>query len=141
MFIGAIQQVLHLERRVDKESNKKWHRRDGMQSKKGCLLHIFPLFFFVTQSLFLLGSSESSDNITKSNKKSTSKAYQCIWNNFIIFAQKYYSFITLSSGLFIDTCVPKNSIKIWISTSFDIAWYAEAAIYAKNLLFSHSVVC
>ena len=36
------------------------------------------------------------------------------------------------------TCVSKNSIVYHdvIFTSFDITWYAEAAIYAKTLLFS-----
>ena len=29
---------------------------------------------------------------------------------------------------------------MWFSTSFDITWYAEAAIHAKNLRFSYSIV-
>ena len=29
---------------------------------------------------------------------------------------------------------------MWFSSSVDIAGYAEAAIYGKNFLFSHSVV-
>ena len=54
------------------------------------------LFFSVTQALFLLGFSWSSDTITVSNKKNTKRAYQCIWNNYIIFTQKCYNFFTLS---------------------------------------------
>ena len=34
IFIGAIQQVRHLGRGVDEESNKKCHRKEGVQSKK-----------------------------------------------------------------------------------------------------------
>ena len=43
--------------------------------------------------------------------------------------------------LFIHTCASKNSIvsKDRYSTSFDIVWYALIAIYAKNILFSHSI--
>ena len=51
---------------------QKW-RKEGVKSKRWCLSHkFFYVFFSVTQSLFLLGFSWSSD-ITASNKKSTSK--------------------------------------------------------------------
>ena len=53
---------------VDKESNKKWHRKEGVQSRK-----FFYVLFSVTQSLFLLVFSISPGNITANNKKSTSK--------------------------------------------------------------------
>ena len=40
------------------------------------------------------------------------------------------------SGLYINTCVFKNSIASkYLTFYFDITRYAEAAIYAKNLLF------
>ena len=40
------------------------------------------------------------------------------------------------SGLYINTCVFKNSIvSKYLTFYFDITRYAEAAIYAKNLLF------
>ena len=59
---------------VDEESNKKWHRKEGVHSKKWCHSHkFFYVLFSVTQSLFLLGFSSSPGNITASNKKSTSK--------------------------------------------------------------------
>ena len=58
----------------DKESNKKWHIKEDVQSKKWCPSHIFfNVFFSVTQSLFLLGFSSSPDDSTASNKNSTSK--------------------------------------------------------------------
>ena len=59
---------------VDEESNKKWHRKEGVQSKKWCPSHnFFCVLFSVTQSLFLLGFSSSTDDITTRNKRSISK--------------------------------------------------------------------
>ena len=73
IFIEVIQQVRHLGRSVDKESNKKWYRKEGVQSKKWCSSQkFFCVLFSVTQSLFLFGFSWSSDNITASNIKKTS---------------------------------------------------------------------
>ena len=34
----------------------------------------------------------------------------------------------------------KQIFKIFIQQSIDITWYAEEAIYAKKLFFSHSIV-
>ena len=74
VFIGTIQQPRHLGRRVDEESNKKRHRKEAVQSRKGCPSHkCFYILFCVTQFLFLLGFSKSSDNVTANNKKSISK--------------------------------------------------------------------
>ena len=44
-------------------------------------------------------------------------------------------------GLFMQHVCPKIQlcIKMWFFTFFDVTWYTEAAIYAKNL-FSHSIV-
>ena len=95
----------------DKESNRKWHRKEGVRSKKWYPSRKFSLYFFsVTQSI-LLGFSWNSNNIKV-------------------------------SSLYIHMCL-KNQLclKMRFSTSFDITWYDEAAIYAKNLLFSsHSIV-
>ena len=42
---------------VDKESNKKWHRKEDLQPKNWCSSHkFFNVLFSVTQSLFLLSS-------------------------------------------------------------------------------------
>ena len=75
VFIGAIQQVRHLRRGgVNEESNKKLHRKEGVESKKWCPSHkFFHVLFSVTQSLFLLGFSWNPHNIRASDKKSTSK--------------------------------------------------------------------
>ena len=59
---------------VDKESNKKWHRKEGVQSKKWCPWHkFFHVLFSVSQSFFLLGFSSGTNNIIASNKKSAFK--------------------------------------------------------------------
>ena len=31
------------------------------------------------------------------------------------------------------------SLKMWLSFSLDITWYVQGALYAKNLLFTHSI--
>ena len=99
IFIGAIKQVYHLRRREDEKSNKEWHRKEGVQSKKWCPSHKFHnflyVFYSVTQSLFLLGSRKTSIILQEAKKEHVQgKAYQCIWKNYIIFAQKYYKFTT-----------------------------------------------
>ena len=56
-------------------------------------------------------------------------AYQYIWNNYKIFAQKYYNSTTLSMWVVHAKCVSKNSIAsqdVFFSY-FDITWYAEAS--------------
>ena len=95
---------------VDEESNTKWHRKEGVQSKKWCLPHkLFYVIFSVTQSLFLLGVSWGPGNITASNTN-------------IIFAQKYYNSTTLLMSIVYTTCVSKN----WIVSQdvfFYLLWY------------------
>ena len=69
------------------------------------------------------------------------KPCQCIWNKYI-FAQKYNS-STLSMWIvYKHVCLKiQLCLKIWFSTSFDITRYAEAVIYADNLLsFYNSLV-
>ena len=63
---------------VDEESNKKWFRKEGVQSKKVMSSQkLYYVLFTVTQSGFLLGFSWSSANITAPQrehlKESTSK--------------------------------------------------------------------
>ena len=59
---------------VNKESNKNWPRKKGVQSTEWCLSDkFFYVLLYVTQSLFHLGFSWGPDNITANNKKSTSK--------------------------------------------------------------------
>ena len=112
---------------VDKESNKKWHRKEDMQSKKWCPSHkFFYVLFSVTQSLFLLGFSSSPGNITASNKKSISKK---VPTSISEITMKYlYKNIIIpplwQCGLFIQNVCLKIQLrlKIWFFTSFDITW-------------------
>ena len=145
VFLGAIQQVRPLGRGgVNEESDKKWRRNEGVQSKKWCPSHkFFYVLFSVTQSLFLLGFSWSLDSITASNKKNTSKKEPTSVSEVTtIFAPKKFNSTNLSMWVVYATSVSKNSVMYQdvIFTSFDTTWYAEAAIYAKHLLFSLSIV-
>ena len=66
-----------------------------------------------------------------------------MWNNYIIFAQKYckFHYFVNVGCLFIHVRLKiQLRLKILFSTSFDITWYAETAMHAKNLLLSHSIV-
>ena len=122
------------------ESNKNWHRKEGVQSKKWCPSRKFFYALFSGTQSFLLGLSWSSDNITVTNKKSTSKKQPTNASEKITSYLHKNIIIPLlcQCGLFIHTCVSINSK---FSTSFDVkTWYGEAVIYTKSLLFSHSIV-
>ena len=107
---------------VNKESNKEWHRKGDAQSKKWCPSHkFFYVLFLVTQSLFLLGFSWSPDNIIVSKKRGH-RGYQCIWNNYIMFAQKYYNSTNLSMWVVCTTCVSKTSV-VYQDVIFYLIWY------------------
>ena len=61
------------EREEMKKSDKKWHKKEGVQSKKWYPSpKFFCVLFSVTQSFVFSQFSWSSDNITASNKKNTS---------------------------------------------------------------------
>ena len=130
-------------REYKKEATKK-HRKESVQSKKWYPSHKFSyVLFSVTQS-FLLGFSWSSESITASNKKCTSKKEPTSSSEITIqYLHKNVKIpLPYQCGLFINAEVSKNLIglKMWFSTSVDIKWYAEAAIYAKNLSPPHSIV-
>ena len=81
------------------------------------------ILFSVFQYLFLLGFSTSPGNITASIRKTTFKsAYQYIWNNYKIFAQKYYGSTTLSIWIVYTKCVSKNSFASE-DVIFYLLWY------------------
>ena len=113
--------------KVDEESNKKWHRKEGVQSKKWCPSHkFFYALFSVTLSLFLLGFSSSPGNITASNKKSASKKVPTIISEITIkYLHKNIIIPPLCQcGLFIQNVCLKIQLrlKMWFFTSFDITW-------------------
>ena len=129
-IIGIILQGRHLG-----DTSTKRHRYPSRR--------FFCVLFFVTQS-FLLGFSWGSDTITGNNKKCTPKKEP---NNVSELTIQYLHTnikipLLCQCGLFINAEVSKNSIglKMLFSTSVDITWYAEAAIYAKNIFHSHSIV-
>ena len=130
--------------REDKESNRKWHRKESVQLKNWCPSYkFFYVLFSVTQS-FLLGFSWSSDNIPVRAIRRTSKNEPtCISEITISYLHKNIVIPLLCQCrcLYIDVCLKiQLCLKMWFSTSFDTTWYGEAAIYTKNLLFSLSIV-
>ena len=140
--------------RVDKKSDKKWRKKEGVQPKKSDAYYTSSfMYVFVTQS-FLLYYSWSSANITENSSrkiratiKTHPRAYQCIWDNHIIRDWYLYKYIIIpllyQYGLLIHTCVSKMQLclKIRFSTSFYITRHAEAALHTKNLfLLFHSLI-
>ena len=128
VFIEPIQQVRHLGRGgVNEGSNKKWHRKEGVQSKKWCPSHkFFYVLFPVTQSLFLLGFSWSPDNITARNKKSTSKKEPTSVSEISYNVGKKYYNSTSNLSMWVvyqHECLKiQLCIMMWFFTSFDITW-------------------
>ena len=118
------------------------NRKKRVHPKKWCLSNNFFYALFSATPSFLLSSHEALIILQQATKKTHLRAHQCIWDNYVTFAQKYYNPITCQYWLFIHTCVPKNAIvsEDAISTTFDITWCAEAAIYSNNLV-SHFIVC
>ena len=144
IFIGTIQHVRHLGRGIDragKESSKNDIER-RVCSRKSDVPHNFYVLFSATQT-FLLGFPWSSKNITTSNKKSTSKNEPISVSEITIWYFHKNTIIPLlcQYGLFIHTCLSKNVIvfKDGSSTSFNITWCTETAMYTTNFFSSHSI--
>ena len=81
--------------RVDKKSDKTWYNKESEQPKKWFSSRKFFYEFFSVTQYFLLRFSWSSNIITARNKKTHPRADQNIWDNYIIFAQKYFSSTSL----------------------------------------------
>ena len=88
------------------------------------ITHILLFTFFITQSLFLIGFSWSSDNITASNKMSTSKIEPTSISGITIkyFQEHFIIPLLCQCGLFIHKCVPKKSI-VSKDVIFYLLWY------------------
>ena len=115
------------EEGVDEESNKKWHRKEGVQSRKWYPSEkFFYALFSVTQSLFLLGLSSSPGDITTSNKKSASKKVPTSISQIILkYLHKNIIIPPLCQcRLFVQNVCLKIQLrlKMWFFTSFDITW-------------------
>ena len=104
---------------VDEEINKKWHRKEGAQSKKWCPSHkFFYALFSVTQTLFLLGFASNPGSITATNKKNTSKEVPTSISEItIIYLHKNIIPPLCQCGMFIQI-VSKNS-----TASEDVIFY------------------
>ena len=61
-------------------------------------------------SMYFFCNSIFSSRFTASEKKTHPRAYQCIWDNYIILAQKCYNSTTCQCGLLIHKCVSKSAI-------------------------------
>ena len=135
IFIGAIQQVTHLGRGVDEESNKNAIERRVCSQKSDVPHTNSSMHFFLYRNLYSFLVSHKAPIISQ---RATKKAYQCIWNNYLIFTQKYYNSTTLSMWVAIHMCVSKNLIMSKDLVLY-LPWYdesAETAIYAKKIFFS-----
>ena len=121
IFIGAIQQVLHWEAgREDEERNKTLQRNRTYSQKSDVARTNSSMSFFQWHNLFFLVPYEALIILQRAVQE---RAYQYIWNKYIIFAQKHYNYTTLSQcGLFIHTCVFKNSI-VFKDAIFYPLWY------------------
>ena len=108
----------------DKESNRKRLGKDSVQSKEWCPSHkLFCVLFSVTQS-FLPGFSWSSDKITVSKKKSTSKKEATSISKInVSYLHKHFIIPLLCQcRVFIHTCVSKNSV-VSKDVIFYLLWY------------------
>ena len=72
-----------------------------------CLCIFFSNSIFIS-SWFLMKSCKYCSQQQK--KHIQERAYQCIWSNYIMFAQKYYNSTNLSMWVVYATCVSKNSV-------------------------------
>ena len=110
---------------VDEESNKKWHRKEGVWQKRQCPSHKFLyVLFSVTQFSFLPGFSSSPGNITASISQNTSKKVPTSISEITI---KYlYKNLRIpplcQSGLFIQNVSLKIQLllEMWF---FYLLWY------------------
>ena len=96
LLLSGAKSFLH-KIEVETKKNKKWHKKEDPQPKKWCSSHkCFYVLFSITPS-FLLGLSwhETLIILQPAARETHARAYQCIWDNYIKFSQKYYSFTTL----------------------------------------------
>ena len=91
--------LLGHSRVVDKEGNKMWHRKEGMQSKNSSRCTFFCNSTFIPSWFLIKKKSTSKKKLTSASEITMSIGHK----NIII--PLLWQF-----GLFINTCVSKNSI-------------------------------
>ena len=137
IFLAAIQQTHQVGRGMEKTKKATENDIERKEcSQKSNAPHIISSMFFFPQ--LNLGFSWSSDNITVSKKKSTSRKEPTSLSKITISYLHKNIIILLfcQCGLSIHTCVSKNSVVSKdLIFSFNITWCDEAAIYAKKSSF------
>ena len=124
---------------IDEESNRKPHKRRVCCQKSYVSHTNSSIYFFLYLNLYsFLVSHKAPIILQRATKRAHSrKAYQCIWINYIIFAQKYYNSNFVNVGC-LYTCVCLKfplCLMIWFSTSCDVTRNSHIC-----LLFFHSKV-
>ena len=104
---------------VDKKSDKKWRKKEDVQPRKWCTSQkFFHAFFFCKLLVF-----HETLILQWAARKTNPRAYQCIWDSYIKFAQKYYNFTTSSKWVvYRYMCVSKNAI-LSKDAIFYFLWY------------------
>ena len=108
---------------MKKAANEIIERRACGQKKDVPHTNSSMYLFFVTESLLLLGFSWSTDNITASSKKNTSKKEPPSISEITIYLHKNIAIpLFCQWGLFIHKFVSKNSI-LFKDMIFYLLWY------------------
>ena len=116
-----------------KKQNVTW--KEGRAVKKVIYLTQNLLCTFLSNSIFIPSWFLMALIILQRATKRAiqERAYRCIWNNYIIFAQKYYNSTFLS--MWVVYLKIRLRHKMWFFTSLDITGQAEAAIHEKKISF------
>ena len=124
---------------VDKESNKKLHRKEGVQSKSLCPWHKFFYIFSLKLSLSFLVSYETLVILQRATKRAHPRKSLPVHLKYLynICTKILYFHCFVNVGclymhrdLNIQLC-----LTMWFSTSFYITWYLQAA-YMQKVFFS-----
>ena len=122
---------------VHEKSDKKWHEKESVRPIKWCPTHAnSSMYFFLQLNLFFLDSYEALIILQRAARKTYPRDNHWIWDNYIIFAQNYYNFTTLSTWVVYKyVCLKMRfCLKTKFSISFDITWN-EKCLYASEILF------
>ena len=123
---------------IDDKSDKNYIGRRTWDQKKWCPSNNLMYFFLGLNLIFLVWSS-----VQRLTRKAHPRVYQCIWDNYVILAQKYHNSTTLSIWV-VYAYISKNAI-----VSKDVIFYLlrynvinwNSHIYKKYLFLSfHSLL-
>ena len=105
----------------------------------------FFIYLFLQLSLFFLDPPEALPILQGATRTTHLGSYQCIWDNFTIFGQNYYSYTNLSTWFVytIHTCV--SEIRLFLKSGFHLLWYhlirGNSHLYKKSSFISlHSLL-